>query len=74
MCVGKNSAQAANVRRSIFGCAVRCSGLYPLEKMLAFLREAVDFVDGLGPGPQGPGFFSLSVDKPGGLWYDNTCV
>ncbi|WP_317380785.1 hypothetical protein [uncultured Intestinimonas sp.] len=47
MRVGKNTAQAANVRRSLFGCAVRCSGLHPFEKMLAFLREPVDFVDRL---------------------------
>ena len=47
MRVGKNTAQAANVRRSIFGCAVRCSGLYLFEKMLAFLREADDKVDSL---------------------------
>ena len=47
MCVGKNSAQAANVRRSKKCCAVRCSGLHLFEKMLAFLREAVDFVDNL---------------------------
>ena len=47
MCLGKNTAQAANVRRSHFGCAVRCSGLQLFEKMLAFLREPVDFVDRL---------------------------
>ena len=52
MCLGKNSAQAANVRRSRFGCAVRCSGLHLFEKMLAFLREAVDFVDSLKTGIQ----------------------
>ena len=49
MCVGKNTAQAANVRRSKKCCAVRCSGLHLFEKMLAFLREAVDFVDSLRP-------------------------
>ena len=43
MCVGKNTAQAANVRAQ----RVRCSGLYLFEKMLAFLREPVDFVDRL---------------------------
>ena len=40
----KNSAQAANVRRSIFDCAVRCSGPHLFSKMLAFLREAVEKV------------------------------
>ena len=61
MCVGKNTAQAANVRRNPFGCAVRCSGLHPFEKMLAFLREHVDFVDMLRSAParggrSGPAF------------------
>ena len=55
MCLGKNTAQAANVRRSLFGCAVRCSGLYLFEKMLAFLREAVYFVDSLRPRSDGQG-------------------
>ena len=35
MCLGKNTAQAANVRAQ----RVRCGGLYPLSKMLAFLRS-----------------------------------
>ena len=55
MCLGKNTAQDANVRRSLFGCAVRCSGLYLFEKMLAFLREAVDFVDSLRSRSDGQG-------------------
>ena len=43
------------MRRSLFGCAVRCSGLYLFEKMLAFLREAVDFVDSLRSRSDGQG-------------------
>ena len=45
MCLGKNTAQAANVRAK----RVRCSGLHLFEKMPAFLREPVDFVDRLRP-------------------------
>ena len=59
MCVGKNSAQAANVRRSLFGCAVRCSGLYLFEKMLAFLREPADKVGRLKPPATAGGFLRL---------------
>ena len=73
MCVGKNTAQAANVRRSKKCCAVRCSGLHLFEKMLAFLREAVDFVDSLRAGASAPArlhhiqsasrFFSVAGSK-----------
>ena len=39
----KNSSQPANVRAK----RVRCSGLHPLSKMLAFLRSVSSFLDTL---------------------------
>ena len=43
MCLGNFSSQSANVRAQ----RVRCSGLLPFEKMLAFSRERVEFLDTL---------------------------
>ena len=60
MCLGKNSAQAANVRAQ----RVRCSGLHIFEKLLAFLREAVDFVDSLTFPLSGGRFSGPSLPPP----------
>ena len=52
--------------RSRRGCAVRCSGLHLFEKMLAFLREAVDFVDSLSLRSHGNGGFFVRSACPSG--------
>ncbi len=64
MCLGKNTAQAANVRAK----RVRCSGLHLFEKMPAFLREPVDFVDRLNlPPSRGKVAFAKQMTDEGGL-------
>ena len=65
MCVGKNTAQTANVRAQ----RVRCSGLHLFEHVPARARESVDFVDRLkarcsGRAPGAP-CRSRRADRPG---------